>query len=363
MTAYHGIVIWIMAFSVFSAFTEMKREETVCGRKEYRYKVMWAVIAILPLLYMTATRGYVGDTGGYMRGFGDMPNSISGFPEFMDTIKKDRGFYAFSALIHIFITKDTRVYFAILGAIQLFCLVKVYRKYSSDYVLSIFLFLVSTDYISWMFNGIRQFLAVTITFLCCPLLLKKKYVPAVILILLASQIHGTALLMLPIIFIVQGDAWNKKTLLLIAVIILAVTYVDSFTNILDTMLQDTQYQNVVSDWESWQDDGTNVLRVAVYSVPAVLSLIGLKYIRHENNPLINLCTNMSIVSMGIYLVSMVTSGIFVGRLPIYCSLYGYILLPWEMEHMFNEESAKVMKIMMILGYIAFYLYSIRGWQW
>lgn len=46
---------------------------------------------------------------------------------------------------------------------------------------------------------------------------------------------------------------------------------------------------------------------------------------------------MSIVSAGIYLVSMFTSGIYIGRLPIYCSLYSYVLLPWEIKHLFNEK--------------------------
>lgn len=49
---------------------------------------------------------------------------------------------------------------------------------------------------------------------------------------------------------------------------------------------------------------------------------------------------MSIVSASIYLVSMFTSGIFIGRLPIYCSLYSYVLLPWEIKHLFNEKTDK-----------------------
>ena len=40
--------------------------------------------------------------------------------------------------------------------------------------MSFFLFLASTDYISWMFNGIRQFTAVTITFIGIKFILDKK---------------------------------------------------------------------------------------------------------------------------------------------------------------------------------------------
>lgn len=171
--------------------------------------------------------------------------------------------------------------------------------------------------------------------------------------------HQSALLVLPFIFIVQGKAWNKKSLLFIFAVIFAVMFADRFTNILDTMLAETQYENVVSDWESWQDDGTNFLRVLVYCVPTILSLFGLKYIRQDDTPLINLCTNMSIASAGLYVISMFTSGIFIGRLPIYFSLYNYILLPWEINRIFTKQSARIIYIIMVIAYLGFYLYSLR----
>lgn len=58
--------------------------------------------------------------------------------------------------------------------------------------------------------------------------------------------------------------------------------------------------------------------------------------------MVNLAANMSIVTAGLYVVSMFTSGIYIGRMPIYTSLYSYILLPWIFEHAFNERSKKLM---------------------
>ena len=132
--------------------------------------------------------------------------------------------------------------------------------------------------------------------------------------------HQSALLVIPFIFIAQGKAWNKKTLLFMVAVIVIVAGIGQFTNVLDSMLAETQYKNVVADWQSWNDDGTNALRVLVYAVPSVLSLIGLRFIRIEDDKVINLCTNMSIVSVGFYIVSMFTSGIFIGRLPMIAPL-------------------------------------------
>lgn len=212
---------------------------------------------------------------------------------------------------------------------------------------------------SWMFNGMRQFLAVSITIACFPFVVKKKYIPAIVGILIASLFHQSALLVIPFIFIVQGKAWNNRTILFIIASIVTVLFVDRFTNILDTLLAETQYQNVVSDWKMAQDDGTNILRVLVYSVPALLSLVGIRYIRYAEDPVINICTNMTIVSMGLYVVSMFTSGLLIGRLPIYFSLYGYILLPWMIQHMFTEKSAVLVKIAMVGSYLVFYIYQMH----
>lgn len=359
---YILIIGWVAVMAMLSVLTSVKQEETVCGKKEYRWRPVWAVVTFLPLIIWCGNRGAdVADTGAYMDGFAKMPESFGGIGSYIETIDKDRGFYFLSAVIKCLVGNHVNVYFLILATIQAGVLIYVYRKYSSRYLVSFFLFIASTDYISWMFNGIRQFLAVTITFIGIKFILDKKYAKAIILILIASLMHQSALLVIPFIFIAQGKAWNKKTLLFMIVVIVAVAGIGQFTNVLDSMLAETQYKNVVSDWQSWNDDGTNVLRVLVYAVPSILALIGLRFIRNEDDKVINLCTNMSIVSVGFYIVSMFTSGIFIGRLPIYFSLYSYILLPWEIDHMFTKRSARLVYTVMVIGYLGFYLYSMLGY--
>ena len=361
---YILILIWVGVIAALAVMTPERvyRTELVNGEKVRRVTPLFAVVTVLPLVIWAGFRGYVGDTGAYMQAFREMPLSISGISSYMDNITKDQAFYFVSALIKCLIGNRDIIYFIIVAAIHCFFLFRIYRKYSSSYAVSFFLFIASTDYISWIFNGMRQFVAVTITIACFPWLIEKKYIRAIIVLLIASLFHQSALLVIPFVFIVQGKAWNKKTILFILAIIVAVMFADKFTNILDNMLAETQYKNVVSDWESWEDDGTNLLRVLVYSIPAILSLIGLKYIRKEDDPVINICTNMSIASSGFYVVSMFTSGIFIGRLPIYFSLYNYILLPWEISHMFTKRSAKIIYSVMIVAYLLFYYYQNHfGW--
>lgn len=359
MSNYVLILLWLAFMAFLTLNRKLYRNELVDGRIEKRLGLFWAVLVFIPLVVWVGNRGYIGDTYSYMRMYRGMPTVFSGIPKYMETISKDKGFYFLSAILKVILGSNVKIYFGVLGSFQISALIYLFRKNSPVYIVSIFLFIASTDYISWLFNGIRQFTAVAITLFAFPFILNNKYVQAIIVILFASCFHGTALLLIPFVFICQGRAWNKKTILFILITLIAVLSIDSFTNILDDLLMDTQYKNVVSDWKAWEDDGTNVFRVLVYAIPTILSLVGLKFIRKKNSPLINMCTNMSIVSMGFYIISMFTSGIFIGRLPIYFSLYGYILLPWEIENMFTERSKKIVYIAMCVGYLGFYLYSIN----
>lgn len=361
MTEYVAIFGWLILWVFISTSFQPFHYEEVLGRKKLCCNWWYVILSVLPLIYYAGYRSAsFGDTGVYMETYKALPASFSEMYEYVMEMDKDKGFYLFSGLIKLFQKADTRIYFLILAAIQALLLAGMFRKYSTDYLMSLFIFVASTDYLSWMHNGIRQFTAVTIILAATGLLLHKKFIPLVLIILAASTFHQSALLMIPIIFIVQGKAWNKKTVLAVLVMLMAIVFVDRFTNILDSMLQETQYSNAVSDWQSWDDDGTNPLRVLIYSVPALMSLWGLKYIRQENDPVINVCCNMAAITMGLYGVSMVTSGIMIGRLPIYTSLYATgILLPWEIDNIFAKGTAQILRILLILCYLVFYYYQLH----
>lgn len=355
---YIKFILWVFIGGLLISKLSTRKHIEVLGNKRERWSVTATLLFLIPLVYWCANRSlWFGDTGFYYDEFNRAPASLSGVPAYMKSQPKDAWYYGLSAVIKSLITTNPRTYFAIIGSIQLLCIGLVYRKYSRNLWLSIFLFVASTDYTAWMFNGTRQFLAVAITFTTLPLIVEKKYFPSILIILLASRFHQSALLMLPVIFIVQGKAWNGKTLLVAFGVLIAVAFIDEFTGFLDSSLQDTQYENVVSDWTEDQDDGTNILRVLVYAVPTILAFIWRKKLGEVDNPLIHMCVNMSVISTGIYVISMFTSGIFIGRLPVYFSLYNYILLPWEVRHFFKKDSRAIVTACTVGFYLLFYIYS------
>ena len=125
-------------------------------------------------------------------------------------------------------------------------------------------------------------------------------------------------------------------------------------------MEETQYSDEAEQLAT--STGTNILRVVFYSIPTVASFFFRRKIAAENDKLINICVNLSIASTGFYVISYFTSGLLIGRLPIYFSLANYILIPWMLDKFFEERSAKVIKIGFIILYSIFFYYQV-GVTW
>jgi hypothetical protein len=291
--------------------------------------------------------------------FRNTPSSLAELLPKLNAESKDPGFTVLMTLIKMLGVSDHRVFFLIIAVFQMLCIVPTFRKYSPNYWLCFFLFVASTDYFSWMFNGMRQFIAVSMIFGAFELLVQRRYVAYAVIVLLAAQIHGSAIMMLPLTFILMGPALNAKTILMIVATVFILPFIDRFTPILNDLLSDTQYSGTMTD-EIWTaDDGTHPIRVLVYAVPALMALVGRRYVTQADDPVINLCVNASVITAVIYVVSMLTSGIYVGRLPIYTTLHGYIALPWLIDTIFDEDSARLMNLLMVSGFLAFFYYQMH----
>lgn len=360
MNNYWLLIVWIFAGGAVLSFFS-KQVEIINGRKVNRWQPSAAFLLILPYIVWSGMRSNIyGDTPYYRQGFLDTPNSWSNFGSFYSELTKDKGFSVLQFIIRQIVGNSDIAYFMIIAAIQLIIVTLVLRKYSLNYWMSMFLFIASTEYLSWCHNGVRQFLAVTIIFAGTKWLIERKYIPLILLIIFASTFHASLLIMIPIIFIVQGKAWNKKAIICIILTVVIIVYINQFTNILDNLLSNTQYSSMVTDWVEWEDDGMNPIRALVYSIPMILSLVGYKIIRKEDDALINICVNMSILTSALSIIAVLTSGIFIGRLIIDTAVYStLILLPWEIDNLFTEDSKLLMRILLVVGYLAFFYYQMH----
>ena len=66
--------------------------------------------------------------------------------------------------------------------------------------------------------------------------------------------------------------------------------------------------------------------------------------------------NCTAITAVLYAISGVASGIYGGRLPIYTTLAGYVAVPWMIDHIFTESSARIVKMGFVLVYLVFFYF-------
>ena len=361
MSVYILLILWVAFWGILSSITS-KEILVDQGTYEKRANTLVAFCTFSFLILLSGFRSGMADTYAYISAFKGLPNSLSEISSYISSLEKSKGFYAASIIIKSLISEDYHIWFLIISVISGICVMITLKNYSCNFAISSLLFILSCYY-TWMFNGIRQFLAVSISFACVYMIIEKKLISYMIISLLLSTIHTSALILIPTYFIVQGEAWNKRTILFIIFIVLSILLGNKFTNIFNDVVQGTEYGNsmsVIAD----TDDGTSIIRILVESVPTIMAFVYRKKIQDISTPIINICINMSVLGSGIYIISkIVSSGVMVGRLPIYFTIYNLILLPWIVEKIFKKNEKRLIYFIMIILYSIFFYYQIFvRWQ-
>lgn len=351
------ILLWLIAMGFLSRDERVQQIESIYGRWRWRIRPWFAFIIFLPIFLMAVFGRVRSDTGLYLKIFRD--NVPIGFSSGIQYIvsSSEPGFALFNLLIKSIFGANETIYRLLIALVHTIPVVLILRKYSDDYAYSVFLFVALAFHLSWMMNGLRQFMAVTIIFAATPWMLQKNTIKTILIILFASLFHRSAVFMIPVIFIVRGEIWNTKTILFSSFAAIATFIFAQNIRWFDTVAESMGYS--MSFVHEIGDDGTNPLRVMVHAVPMVLSFIFRESLRRDNDPIINLSVNMSVITTGFYLISMVTSGILTGRMPIYTSVYNLILLPYLIHQCFSDNMKKIVFLSSIIFYSVF-LYVEAG---
>lgn len=356
-----AFIIWIAVTGLLCNAFGGKRRELVNGKEKIRTAWVWAIVIFLPIAIGAALRTTAeGDTGTYKLMFDECPSTLSAAFSYAFGAERDSGFVLWEVIFKSVFGNDFRLF---VGINAFFCsalLLKTYRKFSPSYAISMFLFVAGFEYFQWMYNGMRQFMAVCIALSCMENIVNKRYHRIIIPFIIAASLHMSVLIIIPCLFFAQGKALNKRMLFFVVAVILVggiLGKTGQLNEIIAQLMQSTQYDSVLDEFYMTMNSGTNALRVLVYAVPTLLGLIGLKLIRQADDSIMNFCMNMSVISVGIYVVSMFTSAVMIGRLPIYFSIYNYILLPWEVNCIFEKQSAKMVTGVLVLCYLIYNYYQ------
>ena len=369
------MLIWIMAVAYFFQPTMCTR--TLAGDGEYEYRAgvgFMVVIFALPLFFIAIRSGFV-DTASYIGEFEKVPTDMSEFSEFIHRNDRSYFFHALQMLFKVYISDYAQNWIVAIAVFEAVFVLYGFRKYSCDPGMTVFLFMASGLVANWMCNGIRQFITVAVIFACTQWLLDKKwwfYLPVVLFMMgllpITSKlglpeppwflcgIHQAALIMFLACFFIQGKAFNIRVYLLAGAFVVLVLS-GGLNALLETSVEDTAYAKEMEYVQA--DTGTNIMRVAVEAVPCILAFAAKRRIEEEGAPpIIHLSINASNVTTVLYIASAFTSGIFVGRLPIYTEMYSLILLPWLIRHPYKQYKQEL-TIGVVVAYLAYFFYQVN----
>ncbi|WP_226038102.1 EpsG family protein [Aquibacillus saliphilus] len=299
--------------------------------------------ALVSLVAISGLRSSIGDTGAYKRIY--VINDFSW--EFIQS-QGDIGFGILQMLLKNYVSDDPQILIFTTALITNLLVVIVLYNYSRMIDLSLYVYITGGLFLVSM-NGIRQVLAAAILFIGTKYLIEGNFFKYSLIVVLASFIHQSALILLPIYFLVRLKAWSKATVALVIFSFFIALGFDRFSVLLFSAIEGSQY----GGYQDFNEGGASILRVVVDAVPIVIAYLGrnkLKKIWPDSDYIVN----MALVGM-VFMIIATQNWIF-ARFSIYFDLYQLILISWIIK-IFREKDQKLIYLVIIVCYFAYYFYE------
>lgn len=275
--------------------------------------------------------------------------------------------YLYYTMIHYLREATDNPQWMILIAAVFSCVPVIYilYKYSVPYELGIFLF-VGTAYYTFSFNGMRQYMAAGILLMGSRYLFsqdKRAWLKYFAVVLIAFSIHSSAVIMIPVFFIVRRKAWSVTTFAVVFFSLLTALLFDAFLPQFLETIKETDY--AIYEQRQWftagVEKGSSVVRVAVMAVPLVIAWLAKPSVAKLGKTG-DILVNLAVVNLAFYIVSLY-NWIF-ARFAIYTGIYFIVLLCWLVSNSFRQRDKKIVYLACILlfgGYFWAVRYSIAGY--
>lgn len=318
--------------------------------KQNRSNALFTLIIMAIFVLVAGLRDGIGDTKAYIHLYklissGQYVYSEGGY---------EPGFLYFLYLLTK-ISIDPQIMIFVTALITNVLNIWTFRLYSSYFELQTYMYITAGYYIASM-NGIRQALVASILFACTRLIIEGKFKQYLLIIIIMSTFHTSALIMIPVYFIVRNKAWSKKVLLLIVASTVCLVAFQPVIDIIFKLLEGTKYGAYSNVIDLEHNGGTNILRVMVSAIPVILAYLGRNKLELEwTNS--NIYVNMSLINFIIMLFSRY-SWLF-ARFTYYFQLYNFILLPYCIKLLFDKKGKRLIYILFIVCYFIYFVYDTK----
>lgn len=318
-------------------------------RKKHRRLIICSLVIFILLAGFAGLRTRCNDTGAYKHAY-ELIVPEQGY----DDIDWDIGSNPLFNVVNIWLKTggtSTQNFLMFWALVTVGCYIIFVHKYSSNYAITLFL-LFTTGCYGFVFAGIKQAAAVGIALIGVMYALKKKWVPYVACIAIATLIHPYSLMYLIVPFM-QFEPCGKKTILLLIVAILGGLFLRP---LLGTVVSITSMIGEKYTVTEFSDSGVNIFRVLVCNVPTILAFMYRKQLFADSTNEENLMVNLAMINGAIMFIGLFGTANYFARLANYFLIFQAISLPWMLKKI-GGKNRQILTVLMIIGYLVYFYYE------
>lgn len=354
-------LVMLGVFMLFGYFSQKHSEKLAVAQGRawgpdehgvYARLEVWSVALILIVVFVCGLRVKYNDTVNYIGGFVTSPT----LGELIGTqmhLGDCPGFLYLQAAVRS-VTDNPHLFIMLCAAINVAPVLIFLKKYSNNFFFAMFLYVAAGQFL-FSLAALKQAIAIAIAIWAIPLYLKKKYLAALVVLMLAALFHPYVLLYLTLPLL-TSKPWGVNTLFIAMVIGgVAIFFQPSMQVVLgfaETLGDDFSDQ-------SFAGTGVNVFRVLVYAMTPILSLIFLDRVRHDENKYQHTYINVAILCAGIMFLALFGTANLIGRVALYLSFSLSLSLPYIISRLEKKSAMALLGVAIIL-YFAYYLYANRN---
>lgn len=347
------LVIIFIASLVLAFFSDLfSKKDALHNKYIYHEKIFWCLI-VLVIAVFAGLRTRYNDTITYIEDYVYLINDQLNFSNFRWSLGSNPGFYLVNMLLKYF-------GFSANGFLMFYSLITytIYiwfiRKYSSDFLMSMFLFLCLV--VTFPMAAIKQCVAVAFCLIAVDKAINKKWFWFVFWVFIAETFHAYSFmhLIVPFLFFVPWK--SKKTYLWIGIFF---SLGIMLRPLLGTVISITDSLGDNYSLEEFSGAGVNPFRLAVSLVPLVLSFILQKKVtdpKYEMTRSDNVCMNLSFLNGEMMFVALFGTANYFARLANYFYIFPLISIP-RLLNMIEPKWRTLIKIAAVICYLFFAWYN------
>ena len=319
----------------------------------YAIKAFPFIVIFGYIAFLAAVRSGMNDTSSYIYSFNNIPGTFENIKEIIASDGKDKGFNILANLFKMYLSDDYHLWFTFFAVAESLIFVHILRNESSGILVSCFYFFASTLYYNY-FSMMRQWFAITLFFFAFKYIKARKFIPYLIICLIAAQFHTSAYFCIVVYFFALLKPWSKTQMSVFFTFGVGMVFLDP---ILDTLENSGSIYDYVYETMS-TNTGSSPVRILISAVPVVLSFVYRRQIEHENNMALKISVNMSILNLLLTILATFTSGLYLIRMSNYFNLFNMILFSWLLEKIIKGQNRSILKFGFFTFYTVFYIYQM-----